>query len=526
MAHPQVLVITPIHRKERLNWPAGLSINLNGALWARSGSQSGVDATNWKAAMNTIDETWQPARLFPVTGIGGADEQERRGCSAFLAVIRSVNEFGRALTLRCGAPAGTIETYIEVPFTLGDAKYRPDGLIRVTRGKRTWTALVEVKTGVNDLKIEQVGCYVDIAREQGFDAVITVSHQIAATPGVHPVALPKSKLKKVNLYHLSWGRIHTEALIEHANKTVSDPDQAWILSEFVRYVENPKSGALDFDGMGPSWVGVREAAARNTLRAADPVTTDVVARFDQLVAFAAMELSRRLGVQVQQRLSRRELTDQALGVQSQAARLEETGQLSGTLMVPNAAAAIDVSADLRAGRIACSATLSAPDEGRPQTRVNWLLRQLKDAPGDLMLTATPAWARDSGPCHPLSVVVESPAQLIENPHADLRSFTLTLSRPAGTKRGKASGSFVESVTAIVDQFYVDVVRHLKGWSPSPPKPKETSDDSAQEVEPPSKVQPANGLDDDGCTSEDAGTFSIALRSTDPWSPTIALESNQ
>ena len=133
--------------------------------------------------MATVEEKWQPARLFPITGIGGADEQERRGCSAFLAVLHSVREFGRALTVRCGAPAGTIETFIEVPFTLDGAKFRPDGLIRVTRGQKSWTALVEVKTGRNDLKVDQIIHYLDIAREQGFDAVITISHEVATTPG-------------------------------------------------------------------------------------------------------------------------------------------------------------------------------------------------------------------------------------------------------------------------------------------------------------------------------------------------------
>ena len=175
-----------------------------------------------------------------------------------------------------------------------------------TRGQRSWTALVEVKTGKNDLNAEQIVHYLDIAREQGFDTVITISHEVATTPGVHPVAVDKRKLKKVDLFHLSWSRIHTEALIEQTNQTVSDPDQAWILSEFVRYVENSKSGAWDFDDMGPEWVEVRNAAAQQTLRAADKVTLDVVARFDQLLAFSGMELSRQLGVNVQQRLTRKE----------------------------------------------------------------------------------------------------------------------------------------------------------------------------------------------------------------------------
>jgi len=93
------------------------------------------------------EQSWHEARLIPTSGINGPDEQERRATSALLAVLTAVREYGRALLKPYGAPAGTIETYIEVPFILGDKKLYPDGLIRVSRGARSWTALVEVKTG-------------------------------------------------------------------------------------------------------------------------------------------------------------------------------------------------------------------------------------------------------------------------------------------------------------------------------------------------------------------------------------------
>ena len=70
------------------------------------------------------DADWEVARLIPVSGINGADEQERRGSSALLAVLASVKEFGRAITVPLGAPAGAIETFIEVPFQLGDRTVR------------------------------------------------------------------------------------------------------------------------------------------------------------------------------------------------------------------------------------------------------------------------------------------------------------------------------------------------------------------------------------------------------------------
>ena len=126
---------------------------------------------------------WERARLFPVSGIGGADEQERRASSALLAVIQSVREFGRAITAPMGAPAGRLSTFIEVPFEDGDKKLRPDGLIQVVSGQRTWTALVEVKTGRHDLIPGQIESYMDVARRQKFDALLTISNQVVAVPG-------------------------------------------------------------------------------------------------------------------------------------------------------------------------------------------------------------------------------------------------------------------------------------------------------------------------------------------------------
>ena len=74
---------------------------------------------------------WQPARLFSIIGVGTAEEQERRATSSLLATMMAVREFGRALVTRFGGPAGSIETYLEVPFSLEERTLIPDGVIRV-----------------------------------------------------------------------------------------------------------------------------------------------------------------------------------------------------------------------------------------------------------------------------------------------------------------------------------------------------------------------------------------------------------
>jgi hypothetical protein len=290
-----------------------------------------------------------------------------------------------------------------------------------------------------------------------------------------------------------------------------------LLSEVIRYIENPKSGALDFDDMGPSWVNVRNAASQQTLRANDRDTLDVVARFDQLLAFCGMELSRRLGVQVQQRLSRAERSDQASRLQTRAMALAKTGQLSGSLHVPNAAAPIDILVDLRANRVDCSALLGSPLEGRATTRTNWLLRQLKDSPANLQVVASTARARDAGPSHALSKVQDDPKLPVEHAQADIRSFTLTLSQPAGTKRGQGRGSFVGSVTSLVNHFYADVVQYLKAWTPPAPKPKATTAEDGGKVPSTVTTSSESASDDDGETTLATVTDLVpANRAVVPW----------
>src|SRR5262245_20410420 len=109
------------------------------------------------------EDNWQVARLIPTSGINGPEEDERRAPPALLAVMSSVREFGGAIVRPLGAPGGAVSTFIEVPFVLEERTVIPDGVIQTSRAGRTWTSLVEVKTGSNDLRRDQVECYLDVA---------------------------------------------------------------------------------------------------------------------------------------------------------------------------------------------------------------------------------------------------------------------------------------------------------------------------------------------------------------------------
>lgn len=415
------------------------------------------------------EESWHEARLIPTSGINGAEEQERRATSALLAVVSAVREFGRGLLKQFGAPAGNVECFIEVPFALAEKRLYPDGLIRVSRGSKSWTALVEVKTGANRLGAEQLENYLDIAREQGFDVVISISNEIPAVAGQHPTKVDKRKLRKVNLHHISWTQVLAEAVMQKEFRGVADPDQAWILGELIRYLEHRKSGALEFDDMGEAWVGVRDAVRAGTLRATDKGIADVVARFDALLRFASLRLGRQLGTEVIPVLSRKELADPSLRAQALTTMLCESGQLAGAIRIPDTVGHLVVTADLRSSKVTCHVDVDAPREGRPTTRVNWLARQLKKAPDSTRIEAFVAHARGSTAADLLSAVRDDPGVLVLDASKELRTFRLAASSSLGTKRGRGRGAFIDCVLDAVDAFYADIHGNLRAWSAAPPK---------------------------------------------------------
>jgi hypothetical protein len=251
--------------------------------------------------------------------------------------------------------------------------------------------------------------------------------------------------------------------------------------------------------MGQNWVSVRNAARDGTLRPGDERVQDVVDRWEQFVEYLCLGLSQDLGVQVLSAQSKsrdgQSWTDELLR------RLEGEGILSSSFKVPGAVGPIEVEADLRARLTRVSVKVGAPKEGRPQTRINWMLRQLRKAPADLRIEVRFARTKESTALL-LRDTLEDPKALLSpsDSKREPRSFTLSLARPLGTKRGKGERSFVLETRRQVVSFYGDLVEDLTDWRPKAPKlPTEKSVDGAADprhiltdTEP---AAPAQGIDE-------------------------------
>jgi hypothetical protein len=433
-------------------------------------------------ASQVVDDprsTWHVARLIPTAGIKGQEEQERRATSALLAVMHAVPEYGHALLKELGAPKSTvIDTFAEVRFKDAAGKtVIPDGAIVCERGKRSWTCLVEVKTSGAPLRDEQVSAYLDVARDSGFDAVLTISNQITASSDESPITVDKRKLRKVELWHLSWWRIITEAIVQSRYRGVSDPDQAWILGELIAYLDHEASGAGGFGDMGDKWVSVRKAAHDRTLRAGTDAR-EVAERWGQFTQYLCLGLSQDLGRTVTAPRSRKQTTNMRLD--EIVKTLVTDGLLESVLRVPDAVGDITLRADLRSRQTLTSVTLPAPNEMRAKPRINWLLRQLGDAPDGLRIEVTYPNARQTQ-AELLGAVRENPDRLLygPDPKREPRAFTLTSTKAMGQKRGKEEGSFVRETRGHAFDFYRDLVQNLKAWQARAPRLRSDLDEDGR-----------------------------------------------
>lgn len=429
---------------------------------------------------------WMRARLIPVSGIDSPREAETRATSAFLAVVSVVRPFSKALLDRLGASRAqnaTVDTFIEVEFDWNGKRVRPDGVVRVAHGSRPpWSAIVEVKTGDNELSAEQVNLYWDIARANGYDAVITISNQLAPRQGEHPTHGLKVRANSpVQVHHYSWTYVLSEALMQKRHRGVEDREQAWILGELIRYLEHPASGATSFDDMGPLWVQVRDGVREGSLTRRDPGVIDVASRWIQLMRFASLRLAADIGEEVQTLWSRRREVDASKRVSELATLLAQSGQLDGGLRVPHTAGDMEIAADIKAKQLTVSTEVEAPRDRGARGRITWLVNQLAAAPAKTVIEAWPKNARTPLAAVSLEQLREDRTLLCPD-NKEAARFRVLLRGEMGLARksGRKTLSFIESALRLLDEFYAGVVQNLKPWRPPAPRMPSATEKAASD----------------------------------------------
>lgn len=414
------------------------------------------------------NDSWRVARLFPASALKSDRERETRATSVLLSVMTQVPEFGRRLTAAFGAPSGRMETFTEVSLPNGDTPRRPDGVIRVERAGKLWTALVETKTNGNSLKPDQVQAYADIAARRGYEAVITLSNDVEldGSPLVE-VKMDGRRKHKVALWHLSWAEVAHQAQMLIRHEGVGNAAHAWLLQELLHYLQHENSGCHGFQNMGPAWVPVRNGIDDETLCQGDSRAVDVVESWERLVRQVCLRLGGELGQKVLPVQRAKRGSDPRTRRAALADRLCTDGRLEAELRIDGTPGILALCADLRTGKLRTSIEIAAPEQGYPLTWSKRLVRQLSDAPADLHVEALLA-GQAPGPRGTLERLRPEPADLLPKDGTPITGFRLSLFRGMGNTRGNAESGFIRSVDESVDRFHAHVVVHLDRRTPSSP----------------------------------------------------------
>ncbi|MEX1036785.1 MAG: hypothetical protein WDZ54_12600 [Sneathiella sp.] len=417
------------------------------------------------------------ARLFPILA---ETSKEKRVASIFLAVLTQIPALAEEVFKTAGIRVGQrtkIETYTEVVLKgETDSKCRPDGLIVVNTGRSVWTALVEAKIGRATLDTTQVQRYLELAKANKIDAIVTISNEFVARADISPISLPKKELKKADLYHWSWPWLATTCEILDYQKSVEDSEQKYLLGQFIHFLAHPATGVERFTQMGSRWKDVVQAVSNNeALQKNAPEIEEAVTSWFAEERDLCLHMCSHVGREVFASIERKLSDDPSARIKQGISDLIETQSLSSTIRVPDCASDITVTADIARRTVSVSMTLKARgDRVSTRARVNWVLGMLKDDDDRLLLRAL--WPGKAAYTTKDVNSLRSDPTLIQNDNPDSvpRGFEVLIVERLGA-RFTGRKTFIEDLERIVQEFYDLVGVNLKTWQAPPPKPVKSRD---------------------------------------------------
>lgn len=428
------------------------------------------------------------SRLIPAVS---ESNKEIRLLSPVLAALRIVPTYAKQVLEPVGVRLGVrsrIECYSEIVFKGSDFKGdRPDGLIVVDNGRTQWRAIIEAKHGKNQLGAKQIERYLDLAKQCGVDAVITISNQMTALATHSPVEVSPKLTRKVELYHLAWSHIRTNVSLLLQSGDVTDSEQTLVLSELERYLQHSSSGIEGFTQMNAGWrdltarLRAGSNASASDIDVLNTATDWIEEQRDMcLLLSRTFELKGSSQPQVSLKLPRAHAESQDVWRQSIAKMLVSENRLSSEIIVEGAAAPIDIETRI-AGRVFIpSMKLSAPkDKKSTSARVNWLLRQIAKTE-DARIQIEINWPGKKEAIRlPLSAIREEPQKLRELDEGTACNSVSVLLVEELSGRFSSRKNFISAIETALLDFYREAGQHLKPWQSHAPRTAKPKDVEAQ-----------------------------------------------
>ncbi len=418
------------------------------------------------------------SRLIPTTKVG----DELSLTSIFLSSLRLIDEFKNHIFKAINMPiGGKLYVYTEVSFPLFKDS-RLDGLVIIVKGgKISDAAILEMKNKNNELDVDQIKRYLEVAKALKIPRLITVSNQFVSEPSQTPLLIKPPK--SIKMFHLSWTYILTIAhlLLFKNNMNISDADQASIMEEVIAYFESNISGVLGVTQMRKGWDELTRAIFSGvTFKQNDEKVAEAVLSWHQQERDMALALSRKVGVLVKSGYTKHR-TDLKQRLLDDAKKLATQNNLSSILKVDGAVSDINIDAIFEKKAIEMSIELSIPQDKTLRGQAGWMKRQVSKCrtkceqlnlnedidflfTRELFVDVNIKFAKTDH--RVLAINIESIINDLKG--KDITSFKVVLSKDfksAFTSRKK----FVSTIDNLLIDFYKGFVEHLENWTKPSPK---------------------------------------------------------
>lgn len=413
----------------------------------------------------------KPARLFSSLKLSN---KEQIATSTLLAVFRLVPELLSELIKDVGlriTDKSTFHALTEVNLVKENPskKDRPDGYLYI-KNRNEWSALIEAKVGKNSLNPEQVSRYLEDARANSIDALITISNEFSPRVDQSPVEVPKRLLNKVRLYHFSWRLILSKAQLIKQNNIIEDREKLFVLGELIRFLHDDSVGDKNFSQMPATWVDIsKEITVGAKLKATDPRLLDNANALVEEFSEIALNLTDHLGVSCSAKLPASYVSDKSLWQKSIVRSMVDCKSISCHYHIPDAANSLFVEIDIAKSTISVGMEVDAPKDRKTISgKVNWLMRQLKnqEAPDSYIKVRWNSRAADV-----FAKMNEISSDLPKAPSKTTNISTFTpMIQLQSTRTLQSRKSFIVELEKAVLTFYDEHAQYLRSWMPKAPKP--------------------------------------------------------
>ncbi len=275
----------------------------------------------------------QPINIFRTSNDSEGSQASKAAAAAYLSLISGVEKIGEATLSRMGIKKAPFHCLPGATFQLIDPsssiEVETDGHIVIQVGRTPWKAIVEVSIGDNELDPKRVNLLHKLAKQEGFDAVITIGNSHPTEDGLPPIKLDRRRLKKIPICHFSWENLFSAA--KALSNNVNERCEQWILSEWLKYMEDSDHPIALRYGLGPHWEAVEKMARESNLKSQSKELVSVSEIWRGYLLMLASQFSSKYGAKVEVRAPEGELSNDELHTSRIANRLANNHCLSGRL---------------------------------------------------------------------------------------------------------------------------------------------------------------------------------------------------